>query len=80
MVVRSVDRYPDHMADAGGFVSVRAVRALREIPGSLVCELSDGYRVFIPTGAIGQDSQVKQPGDFGTLVVEQGVAIRLRLA
>jgi hypothetical protein len=67
------------MTATGGFVTVRAVRGIRDSGGSLVCELSDGYHVVIPTTAIGTESQVKRARDFGTLVVQQAVAIRLRL-
>jgi hypothetical protein len=68
------------MVGAGEFVSVRAVRGISDgLADSLICELSDGYRVVIPKNAIGKDSQVKRPGDFGTLVIRRDTAVMLRL-
>ena len=53
------------------------VRALRQ-GLVLVCEL-DGQHVGVLREAIGRDSEVREPGDYGRLVITRRHAIDLRL-
>lgn len=51
-----------------GLVSIPNVRAI-SVGLALICELPDGRRFSTPVDLIGPDSQVRSPGDFGTLEV-----------
>ena len=46
---------------------------------ALMCELDDGRRVSVPLHLIGPESQVRQPGDCGTLAVTERFAIDHKL-
>jgi hypothetical protein len=45
----------------------------------LLCEIN-GRRIGIPTHEIGSGSQVREPGDFGVLVVSREFAQRVGMA
>lgn len=59
-------------------VSVPNVRAISD-GLALICELEDGRRITLPTYAISGGSQVRRPGDVGTLVLQREYAERLGL-
>ena len=65
-------------SDQSDFVSVGNVRAISDIL-ALMCELPDGRRVAVPKTSLGPGSQVRRPGDVGTLVLRREYAERLGL-
>ncbi len=70
---------PFNSSERDGFVLVRNVRAIRDGP-SLICELSDGRRVGIPTHAIAAWSDVRKPREYGMLAIKRDVAEHMQLA
>lgn len=66
-------------SDGDAFVSLPNVRAISD-GLSLMCEMEGGRRIAIPLYEIGPGSEVRRPGDFGTLVVSREIAEFLRLA
>jgi hypothetical protein len=59
-------------------VSVPHVRAISD-GLALICELPDGRRVGVPVTWIALKSQVRRPGDYGTLVIPRYLAHDLGL-
>jgi hypothetical protein len=60
------------------WVFIANVRAISD-GLELLCEIN-GQRRGIPNDAIGSGSQVREPGDFGVLVVSREFAQRLGIA
>jgi hypothetical protein len=54
--------------------SIDDVTAVRGTERALLCRLDDGREVWIPRSVITDDSEVLDPGDEGTLVVESWFA------
>ena len=59
-------------------VQVPCVRAISD-GLALICELPDKRRVGVPRGLIDLDSEVQQPGDYGTLTIPRRLARDLEL-
>ena len=61
---------------ASDLVRVPNVRAISD-GLALICELPDKRRIGVPANAIDLKSEVRRPGDFGTLVVIRELAHNL---
>ena len=55
------------------FVTVAHVEAISD-GLALICQLPDGRRIGVPPFAIAPASQVRKPGDRGTLLLQRHVA------
>ena len=60
------------MAD-NDIVAIPAVRAISD-GLALICELPDGRRIGVPKALIDPTSEVRRPGDYGTLFIPIALA------
>ena len=59
--------------DVDRWVEISGVEVMHETDKALLCEIQ-GEEVWIPKSQLGDESEVKQGGDSGTLVVTRWLA------